>query len=420
MKSTVCYILNALLLSVLTSIVLNLPQVYQKPDAQILLDVLIKLRKQPRSWKLHDTSSNVSESSGTSTPREDPKQITQYLTSIVGSPLKWIQDDEVKEAVWQEASARLTERSGRTAMSAIDRTFEIPTNDVDKPIASITIHEPSLTADNLGLKTWAASYLLAQRLRRIKLPTIKKSPLELSQVPLYRSPVVSSTTSSSHNLNLNTSTSSRVDLLELGAGTGLVGIAAAIALNASVFLTDLPSIEPNLRRNIALNAETISRHGGSAISGVLDWEFPAHLKLSEIARANGYIVPHCFEVILAADTIYTASQPKLLVRTITHWLGMSKNSRVILELPRRELDTKEILSLKHEMEQAGLHMIDTEEEIGHDDWGHDTSDEDSLVHCWFSVWAWKDFPETDLPLFGLTPGQVRKMTEFLPSSKHVD
>jgi predicted nicotinamide N-methyase len=394
--------------------------VYQKPDAQTLLDVLIKLRKQPRSWKLHDTSSNVSESSGTSTPREEPKQITQYLTSIVGSPLKWIQDDEVKEAVWQEASARLTERSGRTAMSAIDRTFEIPTNDIDQPIASITIHEPSLTADNLGLKTWAASYLLAQRLRRIKLPTIKQSPLEFSQVLMYRSSTASSSISSSKNFNLNIPTSSRVDILELGAGTGLVGIAAAIALKASVFLTDLPAIEPNLRRNIALNAETISRQGGRAISGVLDWEFPANLKLSEIARANNYIVPRRFPIIVAADTIYTASQPKMLVNTITHWLGMSKDSRVILELPRRELDKKEILSLKHEMEQAGLHMIDTEEEVGHDDWGHDNTDEDSLVHCWFSVWAWKDFPNTDLPLFALTPTQVRNMTQFLPSTKPVD
>jgi D-xylulose reductase len=42
----------------------------------------------------------------------------------------------------------------------------------------IVLHEPSLTADNLGLKTWASSYLLAKRLH-LYLNSLKQL-LELS------------------------------------------------------------------------------------------------------------------------------------------------------------------------------------------------------------------------------------------------
>jgi D-xylulose reductase len=95
----------------------------------------------------------------------NPEGVTRYLTSIVSNPLKWIHDDEVKEEIWNQASFRLSERSGRTAMGALSRDFRIPTATSS---FNLSIHEPALTGDDLGLKTWAASYISSDSSRRVK------------------------------------------------------------------------------------------------------------------------------------------------------------------------------------------------------------------------------------------------------------
>jgi D-xylulose reductase len=351
---TVRLICNVDTSNILTISVFNLPQLYQKPDTQALLAVLKRLKLQPRSWKVSERDPGKENAN---TVLGDPRQITGYLTSIVASSLKWIQDDDLKEKVWEEASARLTERSGRTAMSAMDRSFEIRTTQRDEHVASILIHEPALTSDNLGLKTWAASYLLAQRLHTICLP--------------------------------NSFDRSEREVLELGAGTGLVGIAAAIAWKASVFLTDMSTIEPNLRRNVVANSATMARYGGSAVSGVLDWTKPERMEIFENAPEQ---IPKSFRLIVAADSIYSASQPAMLVETINHWLSPHKDARLVLEMPRRESYKAELQSLKEHLEKSGLVIVEETEEAGHDDWGHDTSDESSLVHCWYSMWTWRTAP----------------------------
>ena len=40
--------------------------------------------------------------------------VTSYLTSIVKSPLTWIEDEAAQEQIWSLASMRLSERAGRT------------------------------------------------------------------------------------------------------------------------------------------------------------------------------------------------------------------------------------------------------------------------------------------------------------------
>lgn len=51
-------------------------------------------------------------------------------------------------------------------MSAITRGWTIPVTS-SCPEITLQIHEPPLTEDNLGLKTWASSYLMAKRLETI-------------------------------------------------------------------------------------------------------------------------------------------------------------------------------------------------------------------------------------------------------------
>lgn len=110
----------------------------------------------------------------------------------------------------------------------------------------LIIREPPITGDSLGLKTWGSSYLLAQYLGEIA----KKS---LSHLLRLGQP----------NLSLN--------VLELGSGTGLLGMAAAAIWQTNVVLTDLPSIIPNLVFNIEKNRSTIETLGGGIDSGALTW-----------------------------------------------------------------------------------------------------------------------------------------------------
>lgn len=334
--------------------VLDLPQLYTKPSAESLLHTLEILAVAPPSW---DQSDANNESSSKSRAQVNPEGVTRYLTSIVSNSLKWIEDDEVKEDIWNQASMRLSERSGRTAMGALSRSFRIPMSEGSFDLA---IHEPALTGDDLGLKTWAASYLLAKRL---------------------------------HTFDAITSMFQQgTKVLELGAGTGLVGLAMA-GLGADVVLTDLPNICPNLARNVHSNREVIEDLGGSVQTAVLDWLNPTSCEAfsADAAISEGQAIPERFPLILAADSLYSPEHPRMLVDTIKVWLSDDSHARVIVEFPYRDAYLPQIQDFRQRMSSIGLQIVDEGEEQGLDDWGHSgtfqKSDESALVTCWWSCWA---------------------------------
>jgi D-xylulose reductase len=287
------------------------------------------------------------------TVQVNPEGVTRYLTSIISNALQWIEDDGIKEQIWDQASARLSERSGRSAMGAMSRSFRIPT-----PSApfELTIHEPAFTGDELGLKTWAASYLLAKRLHTFEL------------VP--------------------SDTQQRLQVLELGSGTGLVGLAMA-GLGADVVLTDMASICPNLAQNEQRNHEVVSQNGGIARTAILDWTEPTSCQpVQDGATGNEQAIPEKFPLILAADSLYSPEHPRMLVDTINVWLSQDDNAKVIVEFPYRDAYLPQIKDFRQRMLDIGLWIEKEGEETGYDDWGED-QDDDALVTCWWSCWQRK-------------------------------
>ncbi|KAG9188411.1 D-xylulose reductase [Alternaria panax] len=337
--------------------VLDLPQLYTKPSAEALLDTLALLAIGPRSWEYTDTSGRLGNGvdSGKPAVQVNPEGVTRYLTTIISSGLQWIQDDEVKERIWDQASARLSERSGRSAMSTMERTFHIPTASGS---FELRIHEPAMTGDDLGLKTWAASYLLAKRLMTFHL------------VP--------------------PDTQERPQVLELGSGTGLVGLAMA-GLGADVVLTDLPNICPNLAHNAQHNREVIGLNGGTIRTAMLDWTHPTLCEPlpDDNSTVENVIIPAKFPLILAADSLYSPDHPRMLVDTISAWLSPDDNARVIIEFPYRDCYMPEIKDFRRRMLELGLEILEEGEEKGRDDWGPSEASEDqdeALVTCWWSCW----------------------------------
>lgn len=308
----------------------DLPQLWQRPSGEDLLRALSILAVAPPSFDI------VRATAEEERPSVDESGVPAYLTSIVASQLVWIQDDEIREQIWDAASLRLSERSGRTAMPAMTRTFQI-TDDL-----TVALHEPSLTGDNLGLKTWASSLLLSKQL-----PVLRK------------------------HLPVRTE-----KLLELGAGTGLVGISAACLWPVLVVLTDLPEIVPNLQRNLQLNADQVDRMGSSVQARTLDWSSESDSPTTPDDK---------FKIIIAADPIYSPSHPMILVDAIKRWLIYSEDARVIIELPLRTHYIEERAQLRALLGAAGLDLVVEGTEAGLDDW-LDEDGQPARVECEWSIW----------------------------------
>ncbi|KAL8680510.1 MAG: hypothetical protein Q9186_003309 [Xanthomendoza sp. 1 TL-2023] len=317
------------------SSVLDFPQLYTKPSPDDLLAILGRLKVKHTAW---------GEDEGPY--REDEVGLPRYLTAIISSSLAWVEDESIREEIWEAASARLSERSGRSAIPSMSRTFIVSTTASDS--ISITLHEPSLTADNLGHKTWLASFLLANRL-----------PVLAEQLPPLKQ-------------------CGQTHVIELGAGTGLVGLAIGAMFNVHVHLTDLPAIIPNLCANI--NSNSTGPTKGSISVGELDW---SNVPFRHDDEQNRY------DLVVAADPLYSPQHPAWLVGAIGHVLKRDLGARVVIELPLREAYAPQITELQSRMAALGLVIQVEGVESGFEDWEviH-RSTERTKVECWWAIWKW--------------------------------
>ncbi|OHE97427.1 hypothetical protein CORC01_07209 [Colletotrichum orchidophilum] len=243
-----------------------------------------------------------------------------YLSSIIKSGLSWIEDDDEKEKIWSEASRRMTERCGRTAMGEITRRWPFREEDLT-PTFELIIREPPLTGDSLGLKTWGSSYVLAKHL-----PSIGSTALFRLFDESLGEP--------------------RPSVLELGSGTGLLGIAAAALWKAHVLLSDLPDIMSNLWHNVEANRATVEKLGGSLDAGALTWGGSGNDEVDQT----------------------------LFLKRNQFKLSIEDDARAVVMVPLRDETTKKLLkTFRDAMGSQGrpLNCIEEGTLDGQDDWGED-------------------------------------------------
>lgn len=219
----------------------------------------------------------------------------------------------------------------------------------------LVVREPPLTGDNLGLKTWGSSYVLAQMLHTI------------------------GQTSLSHLLCRDDS-KPKPTVLELGSGTGLLGLAAAPIWQTHVILSDLPEIMANLKHNAEANLTTIQAHAGSVEAGALTWG-GGEDEIDPIL----FPTENRFQIIIVADPLYDDNHPNLLAGAIDERLALNTDARVMVMVPQRDTITVQLTStLKYEMASKANPLVCLEETVvsGQDDWGGDGDEGASSVKCW--------------------------------------
>lgn len=95
-------------------------------------------------------------------------------------------------------------------------------------------------------------------------------------------------------------------VLELGAGTGAVGLACAALAAREVLLTDLPAVVPLLRLNASLSA--FARAGLAPLSAApLPWG-------TSSAALDGE--PSTFEAVVLSDVVYDTALHEPLIATL--------------------------------------------------------------------------------------------------------
>ncbi|TVY19192.1 Protein-lysine N-methyltransferase EFM2 [Lachnellula arida] len=333
---------------------LDFPRLRDEPSFDEMLGLLSALELKPSSW-----------SNQSSTALEDTPGLSGYLTSILKNSFGWLDDSvdpdgEKKEMLWNLASKRISERCGRTAMGEISRTWDLPAS-TTHPALSIQIREPPLVGDALGFKTWGSAWAIAQKLDEFGQTHFQH---------LLGSRNVFTTASGEMIQQMQTR------VLELGAGTGLLGLAAAALWRTNVVMTDLPLFQDNLSHNIHKNSQLLGERGASVSCDVLDWT----------DGENG--LTKCwnkeFELVIASDPLYDESHPQMVATMIKRYLKNDVSSRAMVAVPLRDEKTKGFAAnLGEVMGGYGFSLLSEGTVVCRDDWASNGEE----VRSWFGIWG---------------------------------
>lgn len=118
-----------------------------------------------------------------------------------------------------------------------------------------------------------------------------------------------------------------LEVLELGSGTGLVGIMCALADAKRAVLTDYPSSEvfENIRRNIETNM--VSRQQASSLKGLTKVSVQAH-KWGDLHEDFAKSNAHKFTRVLATGCLWLPEQHKNIAASMAHFLAKSEKAEI--------------------------------------------------------------------------------------------
>ena len=97
-----------------TSSEIELPHLWQKPASDSLFDCLGKLRVEQPVWGLKVSRDEILKEQSEAFTAHNRRETISFLSAIIKSSLEWIDGDDEREEIWNEASKRLSERCGRT------------------------------------------------------------------------------------------------------------------------------------------------------------------------------------------------------------------------------------------------------------------------------------------------------------------
>ncbi|PHU27031.1 hypothetical protein BC332_05363 [Capsicum chinense] len=138
-------------------------------------------------------------------------------------------------------------------------------------------------------------------------------------------------------------------ILELGSGTGIVGIAAAAILGAKVTVTDLPHVLPNIQFNVDANSQVLEKQTGVVDVAALSWG--ENLDMEAVGRD--------YDLILGSDVVYHDHLYEPLIETLRFFLlgGGKKIAFVMAHLRRWK---KESVFFKRAKKLFDVQIIHTE------------------------------------------------------------
>ena len=135
-------------------------------------------------------------------------------------------------------------------------------------------------------------------------------------------------------------------VVELGCGTGVVGITAA-CLGATVLLTDTVRVVPHAQHNADINAAVIEGQGGSAQGAAVDWE----------AQCDGSPLLGDWDVVIGADLIYAQKDISLLVNTLQTLRQRSRHVDIIIAHKERNVDITQSMLAELQSQDIVMQVI---------------------------------------------------------------
>ncbi|KAJ6480022.1 putative methyltransferase-domain-containing protein [Mycena vitilis] len=230
----------------------------------------------------------------------------RWLTYVINNSERLQGTASEVDAILHTASALLANCGGTASAGVISRVLDFPAARGPISIALRDIPLENGDIASVGAQTWGGACVLAE--------IIAAQPA---------------------NFELIAGRPTRLRVLELGAGTGLVGLALAksaesLDTDVSVLCTDFyPSVLENLATNIVANFPDPDR---CISSHILDWASFAKDNNTDPLRPS---LGEPFDVIFGADIIYEPEHAAWIHACVSRMLARSETAQFHLVIPLR-------------------------------------------------------------------------------------